>query len=256
MKLLLSTFTGAILLAQPLFLPDSVPLGKSFWTGKVSATDIPVGPECLARLISGDTQWVRLRFWEGPGEVQWKWGQDTLHTTVFVGALPPDSLMPLGDFAVPLFSDEELPDSPSLWWIWALFVLLLVLLTLGTFFRHKLRKGWERLYLPLRWYYFLWRWRPHGKGSFLAFSQACKDLLRPHADFHPGSLTLPEVEALKTFPPLREALHLLLATESQLLFLKGSVPPSQVVSTWREVWIRLRALAPILWRRSLLLEQV
>ncbi len=234
---------GVLLWAQQ--LPDSVALAQSYWLAKVGVSLPPDGPEVLAQKVSGDTFYAWVRFWEGPGLVEWRWGRDTYRTVVFVPALPPDSLMPLADFSVPpsSASTEETADFP---WegFWIAVAVLLLLLLVGPFIGRGLRGGLEQLRVRLRWWLFLWRWRPRPGGDLRAFIQAVKALLRPQATFHPGALTPREAQNIQGPPALCQTLCRLLEIEYEMDFAGKVLPPEQCQAEWSSAWQSLRQAAP------------
>lgn len=240
---------GLLLWAQP--LPDSVPLAQPLWLAKASTSTPPQGPEVLAQRLSHDTFYAWVRFWEGPGPVQWRWGSDTYRTATFVPALPPDSLMPLADFSMPSFPVSAVETDSFAWEaLWIGVGLLLVSIFLAPFVWRAIRPALRRIGLMLRWWLFLWRWRPRPKGDFLAFAQAVKMLLRAHANFHPGALTPQEAQAIQGNPALRDMLCQLLELEYALDFTGRQYSPEQVLAVWQAAWKALRQTAPTL-RRTL-----
>lgn len=193
---------------------DSVPLAAPHWIATSPTRTLPRGPEVLAQSQQGDTLRLLVRFWEGPGQVEWYWGQDTYRTAIYVPALPPDSLMPLADFTIPHQElSPEASTAPSWEWIGIALALLMVSLLLGRFFLHSLRTYGEALWQPLRWQLFLWRWRPKKDGDFRAFLAAVKVFLRPYATFHPGALTPTEAQQVQGPPALRALLRRLVEVE-------------------------------------------
>lgn len=253
-KLLLS-LSG--LWAQALYVPDTVSLAEVVEGFAVGTRLLPQGPECLGHTLERETLRVQLRFWEGPGTVSWKWAGETLRTIVVMGSLPPDSLMPQGDFSVPALSDALTPrDSFPLEWLWiGLAVVLSAPLWAPAAYR-AFRRAVRPWYLALRWRYFLWKWRPAAtRNSFSAFLSAVKELLRPHASFHPGSLTLSEAQALQgVSQPLQEALVKLLQVEIEESFLGKGLSFEEKQNAWGIIWRKLREATPS-GRETLLLHR-
>lgn len=236
---------GLFLCAQP--LPDSVALAQPFWVAKRAASTPPQGPEVLAQKLVGDTFYAWVRFWEGPGPVQWHWGSDTHRTVTFVPPLPPDSLMPLADFSMPLPSDSEREAEAFTGEVlWIAVALLLLMILLGPFAGQFLRSGLRRLGLVLQWWIFLWRWRPRSGGDFRAFVGAVKEHLRAHAAFHPGALTPSEAQAIQGSPVLRDMLRQLLELEYTMEFAGKRYSPERCHAVWQAAWRVLRQVAPSL----------
>ncbi|MCS7189707.1 MAG: hypothetical protein RMJ66_07450 [Bacteroidia bacterium] len=226
-------------------VPDSVFLGVPFWTYKKGDLPYPQGPELIEYFIRSDTSWAYLRFWEGPGKVKWSWGKETLYTYVGVYTLPPDSLMPKADFRVPSFPAKFPPISPERTNLISVFLALILVGAL--FLPFILRYFREKLYyllIPIRWYLFLWRWKPHINGDYEAFIRALGTFLRPFLSFHPGALTPSEIEVLQLPPPLKEALRILKQSEYEIAFLGISRSPQEQYKYWLQAWQNLKKFKP------------
>lgn len=240
------TVSGALLLAQSYLVPDTVSLAGVCTARAVGVSVLPKGPEVLRLDWQGQTLSVTLRFWEGPGPVQWQWGSRFFTTRVKVGPLPADSLMPQADFSVPTLTEEASGAfSETLWGVWLLLAVVMVLLVVFPFLARRLRPHMRAFWLAVRWRVFLHRWHPRRKQDLWAFTQALKNLLLPHADRHPGSLLSQEVAQLRGPSPLLDALQALLQAENRL-FLGQVLPPPEASALYRRTWQALRACAPSL----------
>ncbi|MCS7163196.1 MAG: hypothetical protein NZ958_07745 [Bacteroidia bacterium] len=227
------------LLGQILGLPESLIIGRPFRIGKVGAKGLPQGIERLDLQLRGETLYVRLRAWEGPGQVALVWDRDTFRLRTSLGPLPPDSLMPLLDSTVFMPGLEQTSEAlPSLPWMWVVGPIALILIgLLGGPFLFPILERWGRaLYLIARWYLWLWQWRKPLPDRFLEFVRMVKALLRPHATFHPGSLLPMEVKQVEGEPLLRDRLHLLLSGEYSEIFLGQPLTVEEKIALWHAMW--------------------
>ncbi|MEN2992441.1 MAG: hypothetical protein ABDH91_02685 [Bacteroidia bacterium] len=195
--------------------------------------------ERLDLLLRGETLYVRLRTWEGPGQIALVWDQDTFRLRTSLGPIPPDSLMPLLDSTVFRATPEPRSEAlPSLPWAWVAGALVLILLGLlvGPFLFPILGQWGQTLYLIARWYLWLWQWRKPLPDRFPDFVRMVKALLRPHATFHPGSLLPTEVKQIEGEPLLRDRLHALLSGEYSEVFLGQPLTAEEKMALWRAMW--------------------
>lgn len=228
---------------------DTAALAQPKWVMRVGVGTLPRGVEVLHHYWAGETLYARIRFWEtSPAGHIWYWGGETLRTIVQIPTLPPDSLMPQGDFSVPARPMEARNhESDSFWWLWS--VIGGVLLGLGLFplLKKPLSLWAMRASRVIRFYFWLWRWRKPDPARFEDFTRAVRELLRHHAPFHPGSLTLTELSLVQAPPGLADALKDLWKMDYALSFEQRSLPDSQKVAVWKVVWSHLRQSGPALW---------
>lgn len=249
--LLVSVGGGGICLRAQGMRWDTVLLAEPYWTYKVGTRALPSGPEVIEKKQQGETLFVRLRFWEGPGKVRWSWGKDTFTTGVSVGRLPPDSLMPQGDFGVPAVSNLLVQEEPGSWeWLWAVVAGVLALVALGPLMARYFREPLYRIKRRLWWVWTLWRHRPKPRGDFEAFLHAVQQLLRTSANFHPAALLPAEVGEVQGVPALREALLLWVQVRYQQLFGNGSFSLEERYRYWQALWEKLRMGTPTLSEKA------
>ncbi|MCX7980704.1 MAG: hypothetical protein N3A68_06650 [Bacteroidia bacterium] len=224
---------------------DTVLLAEPYWAYKVGKQDLPSGPEVVEKVQRGETLFVRLRFWEGPGKVRWSWGKDTFTTVVSVGGLPPDSVMPQGDFGMPAVSTPLVPEEPRSWaWLWGVVAGVLALLAVGSLIARYFGERVYRIKRRLWWGWTLWRHRPKPHGDFEAFLHAVQKLFWASANFHPAALLPAEVGEVQGVPVLREALQLWVQVRYQQLFGGGALTPEERYHYWQALWAKLRAGIP------------
>ncbi|MCS6895655.1 MAG: hypothetical protein NZZ60_05855 [Bacteroidia bacterium] len=221
---------------------DTFPLAEPVLLFRTGVRTLPSGIERLSSIERGDTLFVWTRFWEAPPEgIQWKWGRDTFRGIIQVPPLPPDSVMPLADFSVPITPSESTgAEAFPLGLLWLLLGGGLVILGVYPLFRPHLLRGAKKLYLHLRWQVWLWRWRRPMPQRFPDFITAVKTLLTPYTESNPGSWTLAEVRTLTPHSPLSQVLQALWEADYQMHFMNKPLNDAEKTTLWRSAWQALR----------------
>ncbi|MCS6790680.1 MAG: hypothetical protein NZ580_06845 [Bacteroidia bacterium] len=224
------------------FLPESIAVAQPFWAWKWRETELPRGAEVLKHYFQGDTLFVYLRIWDFPEEKFIFWGKETLRVQLFFPKLPPDSTMPQADMRVPSSPPTPPPSEEVPAWIGLLLIGVLVGLIALPYLWKKGRRWMYELYLIARWHFWLWRWRRVQPQHLLSFILAVKELLQPHASFHPGSLVPAELRNIHADYRLLSLLSALLQAEIKVSFLGQTLSLQEITHLWQQTHKALRLI--------------